>query len=155
LVGATFLQTASDEFIARGIREGRPGTAMGAYAKARGGPLDENDIAALLVFLRSAGPTPVRLSKTAVIGDPARGEQVYETSCKGCHGTRTDRGFAVQLGNPAFLSAASDAFLRYAIAQGRPGTPMPAFRGTLGEAQIDDVVAALRSWASPQRDAPR
>src|SRR5262245_52976653 len=33
LVSATFLESASDEFIARGIREGRNGTAMAPYAK--------------------------------------------------------------------------------------------------------------------------
>src|SRR5262249_26168886 len=85
------------------------------------------------------------------------GEGVYAASCQRCHGTRVDRGDAVHLANTSFLSAASDAFLRYAIVHGRPGTPMPGFQGALSETQIDNVVAMLRSWATPpepERRAP-
>ena len=155
LVSATFLESASDEFIARGIREGRPGTAMAPYAKGRGGPLDEDELAAVVAFLRSFGPGRVRLPGTAVLGDPTRGEAVYAANCKACHGTRTDRGFAVHLGNAALLSAGNDAFLRYAVVHGRPGTPMPPFEGTLRETELDDVVATLRTWAvrEPARPA--
>jgi cytochrome c oxidase cbb3-type subunit 3 len=40
LVSKTFLESATDEQIAAGIRLGRPGTAMAAYGKVRGGPLE-------------------------------------------------------------------------------------------------------------------
>lgn len=43
LVTRSFMESASDDFIAAGIRMGRPGTAMAAYGKSRGGPLDERD----------------------------------------------------------------------------------------------------------------
>ena len=43
LVSSTYLESATDDLIAKGIREGRPGTAMAGYAKSRGGPLDEED----------------------------------------------------------------------------------------------------------------
>lgn len=157
LVSSTFLESASDELIARGIRDGRPGTAMAPYAKSRGGPLDEEGVAAIITFLRGHERERVRLSTAPVLGDAARGELVYAANCKSCHGTRTERGNAVHLGNTTLLSAATDAFLRYAIVHGRPGTPMPAFQGTLTEAQIDDVVATLRSWGTPpepKRAAP-
>jgi cytochrome c oxidase cbb3-type subunit III len=149
LVSATFLESASDELIARGIREGRPGTAMAGYAKTRGGPLDDDEIASIIAFLRDRGPARVRLSPAPVLGDATRGEAVFSANCKRCHGTRTERGDAVHLGNIALLLAASDGFLRYAVTHGRPGTPMPAFQGVLREQQIDDVVALLRSWAMP------
>lgn len=150
LVSTTFLASASDEYIARGIREGRAGTAMAPYGKLRGGPLDDEEVLAIIAFLRDKGPArqPL-LSVKPVIGDAARGEAVYAASCQRCHGTRTDRGDAVHLANMALLSAASDSFLRYAVVHGRPGTPMPAFQGALGEDAIDNVVAFLRSWAVP------
>lgn len=153
LVSTTFLASASDEYLARGIREGRPGTAMAPYAKARGGPLDDEEVAAIIAFLRDRGPVRMSLPTKAVIGNAASGEAVYASSCQRCHGTRTERGDAVHLANTALLSAASDAFLRYAIVHGRPGTPMPAFHGALTEAQIDDVVALLRTWAVPPEPA--
>jgi len=143
LVSATFLESASDEVIAKGIREGRPGTAMAPYGKARGGPLDEEEIGAIITYLRELGavrvPTP--FPAKPVVGDPAAGELVYEASCKACHGTRTERGNAVHLANTTFLAAANDGFLRHAITRGRPGTPMPGFEGVLREDEIDNVVA--------------
>lgn len=149
LVSRTFLESASDEQIARGIRDGRPGTAMAAYGKGRGGPLDEVDITTIIAFLRDRGPLRMRLPATVVMGDAPSGEVVYVAHCQRCHGTQSDRGDAVHLANAAFLAGASDAFLRYAVVHGRPGTPMPAFEGVLREDQIDNVVAFLRSWATP------
>jgi mono/diheme cytochrome c family protein/rhodanese-related sulfurtransferase len=149
LVSATFLESATDEQIARGMREGRPGTAMASYAKNAGGPLDEADIAAIVAFLRDKGPPRIRLPPGAVSGDAARGEVVYDTRCKTCHGTRTDAATAVHLGNRSFLQNVTDGFLQHAIVHGRPGTPMPAFAGILRSDEIDNVVAFLRSWVAP------
>jgi mono/diheme cytochrome c family protein/rhodanese-related sulfurtransferase len=149
LKSPTFLASASNEFLVRGIRDGRPGTAMAAYGKTRGGPLDENTIASIVAYLRADAPPPALMPRTAAFGVPERGEAVYVKNCQPCHGTRAERGKAVQLGNAVLLATASDAFLRYAVVHGRPGTAMPAFHSTLDEGQIEDVVAMLRSWASP------
>lgn len=157
LVSSTFLESASDDLIAKGIRDGRPGTAMAAYAKTRGGPLEEEDILAIIDFLRDKSPGRVQLAKTAVNGDAANGEAIYRASCQKCHGTKTDRGDAVHLANATFLAAASDEFLRYAVTHGRPGTPMPPFAGVLREGEIDDVVTYVRSLArrpEAERRAP-
>ena len=155
LVSPTFLESATDEQIARGIREGRPGTAMAAYGKIHGGPLEDATIDAIIVYLRDGGPMRIPLPRTPIAGNEAHGEDVYTANCQRCHGTRTDRGTAVHLANVMLLAAASDAFLRHAVVHGRPGTPMPAFRGVLREADIDDVVAYLRSWATPPPPPPR
>lgn len=157
LVSPTYLESASDELIAKGIREGHPGTAMAAYAKSRGGPLDEEDVLAILDFLRDKSPGRVPMSKDPVIGDVVNGEAIYVASCQKCHGTKTERADAVHLANATFLNAASDAFLRHAVVHGRPGTPMPEFAGVLDEGQIDDVVAYVRSLSrrpETERRAP-
>jgi cytochrome c oxidase cbb3-type subunit 3/ubiquinol-cytochrome c reductase cytochrome c subunit len=86
-----------------------------------------------------------------VRGDAARGTDVFARACAACHGARGVDGTFVGIGSPDVLRAASDGFLRQAIHDGRPGTPMPAFARTLGDAGIDDVLAALRAW---QRAAP-
>jgi len=157
LVSATFLESASDDFLAKGIRDGRPNTAMAAYGKGRGGPLEEEDILAIIDFLRDKSPGRVQLSKAPVSGDAANGEAIYRASCQRCHGTKTERVDAVHLANPNLLAAASDEFLRYAVAHGRPGTPMPPFAGVLREGEIDDVVTYVRSLArkpEAERRAP-
>jgi cytochrome c oxidase cbb3-type subunit 3 len=58
--------------------------------------------------------------------------------------------------NPDFLALADDAFLWATIAYGRRDTPMfPSLRGLEGvrqftEVEINDLVAYLRSWQTPQ-----
>jgi cytochrome c oxidase cbb3-type subunit 3/ubiquinol-cytochrome c reductase cytochrome c subunit len=145
LVSQTFLASASDELLAAGIRMGRPGTAMAAYGKTRGGPLEEHEISAIVSFLRSKGPRNQALPPAPPNGDPKHGAEVFEKNCQTCHGTLTMRGNAVSLVNPELLEAASPAFLQYAIVNGRPPTPMQPFAGKLSTQEIGDVVAWLWS----------
>lgn len=155
LVSKTFLESAPDTLIAAGIRMGRPGTAMAAYGKGRGGPLDEQDISAIVTFLRSKGPsTPISLPPAGTSGDVQKGAQLYEKNCQSCHATATTRGTAPSLHNPELLNAASPAFLRYAIMSGRPPTPMPAFQGKLAEQDVTDIVSWLWSFKPAQPTAP-
>lgn len=83
-----------------------------------------------------------------------RGRADYLRYCALCHG-REAQGYAADhanaLGNQDFLAIASSAFLRGAIASGRPGTPMSAWSqrrgGPLDDRQINGIVAYLRSLA--------
>ncbi|MDB4929323.1 MAG: Cytochrome c oxidase subunit CcoP, partial [Myxococcaceae bacterium] len=84
----------------------------------------------------------------------ARGRAHYLRYCALCHG-REAQGYAADhanaLGNQDFLATASPAFLRAAIANGRPGTTMSAWGsrrgGPLDDRKVDDLVAYLRSLA--------
>lgn len=154
LVSKTFLESAPDTQIAAGIRMGRPGTAMAAYGKGRGGPLDEQDITAIVTFLRSKGPSTISLPPLSANGDVQKGAQLYEQNCQSCHATATTRGNAPSLHNPELLNGASPAFLRYAVVNGRPGTPMPPFLGKLSERDVTDIVTWLWSFKPAQPTAP-
>lgn len=159
LVTKTFLETVGDGFLARAMREGRPGTPMAAYAKSRGGPLSEDDVLAITMWLRAKGPAPIALPPSTLRGDATAGEATYNDTCAKCHGTKDQRGEAPQLSNPTFITTASDEFLRYAVRNGRPGTPMVAFGEPLGDQRIADVVAFLRASMPPppepaRREAP-
>jgi cytochrome c oxidase cbb3-type subunit 3 len=151
----TFLASASDAFLRAGIARGRPGTAMAAFGRLLGGPLEPAEVDAIIAFLREGGPPPRELPAAHAAGDVKRGQPVYLANCARCHGTQTQRSSAVHLANPIFLQTASDAFLRTAIESGRPPTSMVPWKGALGPAQIDDVVAYLRSMAvAPAVPAP-
>jgi mono/diheme cytochrome c family protein/rhodanese-related sulfurtransferase len=147
LVSYHFLRSATDTFIAHGIRMGRPGTAMAAYGASRGGPLSDPEIDSIVSFLRSKGPYPVPLPETPLGGDAARGQALFAQNCEQCHGTLAKRGNALSLHNPELLATARPEFLRYAIEHGRPPTPMPSFAGKLSSEQIGDVIVWLRSFA--------
>lgn len=155
LVNPTFLASASDAFLAQSIREGRPGTAMAGYGADRGGPLADADIATIIAFLRTKGPAYVPLPASPASGVASWGEELYERNCQACHGTRLSRATAPHLANAAFLSAASDEFLRHAITRGRPGTPMQSFAGALHPNQIDDLVTMFRSWSKNPPEKPQ
>jgi cytochrome c oxidase cbb3-type subunit 3/ubiquinol-cytochrome c reductase cytochrome c subunit len=144
----SFLATASDAFLRAAVTRGRPGTAMGAYGRALGGPLAPEDVNALIAFMQNGGPPPLDLPPTPVVGSAKEGKVVYDTLCTRCHGTQTARASAVHLANPILLETASDAFLRHAVVNGRPPTSMISWTGTLGPKQIDDVVAYVRSMAT-------
>jgi cytochrome c oxidase cbb3-type subunit 3 len=144
LVNSTFLESASDDFLRRSIAAGRPGTSMAAYGKSRGGPLDDAGVQRLVAFLREQGPPAKPLLATRD-GDFQTGAAVYAKLCVTCHGDVRTRGEAVWLANPEFQAAATDSFVRYAIAHGRPGTKMEAFAGKLSDAEIDGAVSYVRA----------
>jgi cytochrome c oxidase cbb3-type subunit 3/ubiquinol-cytochrome c reductase cytochrome c subunit len=154
LVSQSFLESATDSFIASGIRVGRPGTAMAAYGKLRGGPLDENEIRSIVAFIRSKGPTVKSLAPASTAGDAERGAALYQAQCVTCHGTEQARSTAVWLFNPELLRSASGSYLRHAITYGRPPTPMVAFGDSLGAQAVDDLVSFLQSKAPPGVGAP-
>lgn len=74
---------------------------------------------------------------------------LYSQNCAGCHGTGEKGGAAIGLGNKNFLAIVDNVALRRVIAQGVPGTAMPAFAqssgGMLTDAQINDIVQGIRA----------
>jgi cytochrome c oxidase cbb3-type subunit 3/ubiquinol-cytochrome c reductase cytochrome c subunit len=151
---ATFLATATDAFLREGIGRGRPGTAMAAYNRLYGGPLNPDDIDAIIAFLRVGGPPALTLAPRPVTGDAKAGKEIYDSLCMRCHGTPTQRSSAVHLANPVLLMTATDAFLRYAVESGRPPTSMVPWKETLNPKQLDDVLTYVRFLATPPPPPP-
>ncbi|MDX2067977.1 MAG: c-type cytochrome, partial [Haliscomenobacter sp.] len=150
LMSVTKIPAANYNFLRYTIAYGRQGTAMAAYAKDQGGPLEYLDIDLLITWLRekSGVKKPLELSTDPVSGDVALGKKLYNKTCATCHGMKGEGLSAPALGNPMFLATASDAFLRYAIAEGRDSTPMRAFKDELKKEEIDGLTAYIRSRAS-------
>ena len=77
---------------------------------------------------------------------------LFSENCAACHGAEGKGGAAIALSNPVYLAIADDASIRKVIAQGVPGTAMPAFAqsagGMLTDAQIDVISKEIRSrWS--------
>jgi mono/diheme cytochrome c family protein/rhodanese-related sulfurtransferase len=155
LVSEAFLTSANDGFLFGSIERGRPGTPMAAYGQRLGGPLAEHEIRSIIAWLRRNGQRSRPLAATQSHGDARKGLALWTATCAECHGTPSERKTAPHLSNPVFLSLASDAFIRHAIVKGRPGTPMEAFEGKLDDAQIDDLVALVRSWQPVDAPPPK
>ncbi len=139
-----FLDVATDEFIESTIRTGRPGRRMPALG-ASGGSLNENEVKALVAYLRSLRPAPPSLAEVnSAKADPGLGESIYRQDCAACHGRS---GEGTELGSPLTTSD-SKVFgkreaLYQAIVGGVSGTAMPRYRNY--DAQ---TLASLMSYLS-------
>lgn len=155
MVTSTFLASADDGFLKNSIVFGRPGTAMAPYGKPQGGPLSDQEVADLIKYIRTLGGNPpLQALPSPGVGNATAGAKIYEDNCKKCHGDTKQRSNAVHLANNSFLAHASDAFLLYALRNGRPGTPMEPFADKLNEQQQNDVIAFIRSTQTKPGDAP-
>jgi len=78
---------------------------------------------------------------------------LYGQNCAGCHGAEGKLGPAPPLNNALFLKIVPDSVLQNVIAEGRPGTPMPAFAesrgGTLTAAQVKVLAEGIKPrWSA-------
>ena len=148
-----FLQTATDDFLTAAIDHGRPGTVMSAWGWDYAGPIVPPDVADMVAFFRSwqSGPS-LDVHDLVVTGQPEEGAPLYVEHCEECHGVDGLDGTSIDLANPWLLHTASDGFLRHAIVNGREGTEMEPFGTQLSVDAVDDLVALLRSWATPVED---
>jgi cytochrome c oxidase cbb3-type subunit III len=115
--------------------------------------------AAALAILALAGcdALPGRPRQTDRSAPPSHSTaftEFYSQFCAGCHGADGRLGAARPLNDPVYLALIPQDRLRQIIAQGVPGTMMPAFAasagGTLTEAQIEALVSGMLShWSGP------
>ncbi|MBI5281391.1 MAG: c-type cytochrome [Candidatus Solibacter usitatus] len=151
ITNADFLALAPDEFLARTVREGRPGRKMPGWLKEGG--LRQEEIQAVVAHVRTLGGPAEASTKPArwVSGDAAQGRRIFESACSGCHGKQAKGGEGPALNNKVLLESATDSYLVETVSRGRRGTAMASFlepspvRGALSRAEIEAVVAYLRS----------
>ena len=145
------LYTLGTTPVFRATAFGRIGTPMGPYVDDLNGPMSKTDIRNLARWMSEqagvAPPYPTLEVFAPIEGDIALGEKVYARECADCHGAEGEGGEGTALGNQAMLAMTPDSFLRLAIAEGREGTAMRAYKDTLSDAEIDGVTAFLRSRA--------
>jgi rhodanese-related sulfurtransferase/cytochrome c553 len=127
---------------------------MAAFGSELGGPLEPDQIRAIIEWLRrKQSREPVALDAGPIPGDAERGSELYRSECARCHGERGEGTSAVSLSNPRFLASASDAFLQHAIREGREGTEMVAYGGHLPPEEIAALTAYIRTWERPVQPA--
>jgi cytochrome c oxidase cbb3-type subunit 3 len=155
----SFINSVSNEYLAKTIRVGRPGRIMPAFVD-----LDDAQITAITHYLRSWATQPApKYNPSTVKGDATNGEKLFAAHCASCHGKdgKGGEGTGVTysrkrdlpimppaLNNPGFLAAATDTMIRNTVVHGRKGTPMSAAAAAgLSEHEINDLVAYVRSFA--------
>ena len=141
----------------RVIIEGRPGTAMPAFAKESGGMLTDTQIDIVVRGIRARGANPDAFRNdpppsyaASAPGDADRGHDIFTAVCSRCHGSE-GRG-ARAITDSSYLALVTDQHLRTVIITGMPHLGMPDWRShpkPLSDADITNVVA----WLGTQRAA--
>lgn len=86
-----------------------------------------------------------------------QGEELFGRNCQLCHNSRGKGGKAPQLIRGAWGpgGANSDEYMVSVIRNGRPGTQMGGWSGSLSEAEIRTIVAFLRTESLKAKEAER
>lgn len=153
LANSTYLNWIDDATLRKIIADGETDVQMPAFGRSAGGFLTDAQIDALIHGMRTEWPaadekpqgqTPPPYT-TALKGDVARGEQVYQSACARCHRESTQ-----SITSPTYLSLVNDQTLRTLIIAGRPDIGQPDWEADipghpLTDQQVTDVVAWLAS----------
>ncbi|VAW59250.1 Cytochrome c family protein [hydrothermal vent metagenome] len=158
---ASFLNSASDEYLEQSIRLGRPGRIMPSFYR-----MSEADISDIIQFISSwrKKTAPVWRNRT-IKGDTRAGNVLFSRHCASCHGEegRGGKGSGLRfsrprdlpiaapaLNNQGFLNAVTDEMLHFIIKHGRSDTPMPSATDlALSDRNINDLVGYIRHFQLP------
>lgn len=156
------------------IENGVAGSPMPAWSQQNGGPLTEQEIEALTLYILSwetggipaLSPTPTFTPRPPITpvpeveGDPNRGAVLYAENCVVCHGPNGEGRVGAEL-DKVWPSIRPDLRIKTVVGNGVSGSPMPAWSqengGPLTEQNINDIVAFILSWqaqAAPTAAAP-
>lgn len=156
LKSKSLMSTMPLNFLASSIGFGRPNTAMAPYLADSGGPMSMKDIFTLATWLKyKAGHETIELSMDPIDGDLISGSKLFTQKCAECHGQKAEGLTAPALANPAFLAFATDAYIKYAIENGRDDTEMASFKHQLSDDQMNDLTAYIRSLTSGWSPEPK
>jgi mono/diheme cytochrome c family protein len=159
LASPGYLAIASDAVLRQVIADGRPRTAMPAFAQSAGGMLTDAQVDALVAGIRAWAPATLRADpdtppyQATAPGDSVRGAQVFRDHCGSCHGVdgRGGRG-AGSIVDGSFLDLVSDQSLRATIIAGRPDLGSPDWRGSGGTPMSAEDVSDAVAWLAAQRE---
>jgi mono/diheme cytochrome c family protein len=145
---AEYLATRDDFTLRAIISQGQPNQGMSPFSLSFGGPLDTEEIDAIVIFIRSwqADP-PVELppdfERAPFLGSAG---EVYTQFCTQCHGDNGEGGIGPSFQSAEFHATRSDEGLFRAIDTGHAATAMIAWGQILTNDQIEDLVELLRTF---------
>lgn len=143
---AEYLKTRDDFTLQAVIAQGQPNFGMSPFGTAFGGPLDDDEIDAIVAYLRSweADP-PVELPpEVAATPVSLTGSEIYAEVCVQCHGPEGEGGIGPSLRDPAFQARYSDQTLFDTISEGHKASAMIAWGEILTSEQIQELAAFIR-----------
>ena len=154
----SFIDSVSDNYLAKTIQYGRPGRVMPSF-----NALPSKDIEAIVKYMRTwTGNKGKVFSNRNIKGNAKAGKKLFDQHCVSCHNAGGTGGvgtgvtfsrprnasiIAPSLNNPGFLSSAEDHFIKETLVNGRAGTPMMSYKALgLSDKDINNLVRYIRSF---------
>jgi mono/diheme cytochrome c family protein len=128
------------------ISKGRPG-GMHGWQKYIG----DEKIWDIIAYLKSLSREGTENHKMEILA--AKGKPVYMENCAACHGPDALGRNGPSLIDKEWKYGSTDQTIFDSIAKGRHGEDMPSFGKTLGEENIWNVIAYIRSIAEEEEQA--
>jgi mono/diheme cytochrome c family protein len=151
---AEYLKTRDNHTLQQIISQGQPNFGMSPFSAAYGGPLDDDEINALVAFIRSwEDDPPVDLPpEVTITGDLSlEGDEIFDSLCYQCHGPSPDGvRQGPSLATADFQESRTDQEIFDAINLGHEATSMIAWGEILTSEQITQLVDFIRNL--PEED---
>ncbi len=143
---AEYLKTRDDFTLQAIIAQGQPNFGMAPFGSAYGGLLDDDQIDAIVAFMRSWEQNPpVELPPEVTVGEEAlTGAEIYAEVCAQCHGTKGEGLVGPALADPQFQSENTDQQIFDSINLGHPATAMIGWGDVFSADQIQQLVDFIR-----------
>jgi mono/diheme cytochrome c family protein len=143
---AEFLETRDDATLRAIISQGQPNFGMSPFGNAYGGPLSDEEIDALVAFIRSWQAKPPVELPPEIVSRPLsiEGPDIYAEVCAQCHGVQGEGLIGPSLADPAFQSANTDEQIFNTINVGHEATAMIGWGEILSADQIHQLVDYIR-----------
>ena len=154
------LEAASDGVLFATIQTGRPNTTMPAWGQAYGGALTDEDIEAIVSFIRAFEPNAPEVIADEFIPSAARGATTFASTCFTCHG---ENGMGVEdeegniilaINDQKALNANDNDWYQQVIVNGLPASGMPIYGEVLSDHQVQDLMALIDAWRAGEDVAP-
>jgi mono/diheme cytochrome c family protein len=145
-----YLKTRDDFTLRAIIAEGQPNFGMSPFANSNGGPLDDEQVDAIVAYIRSweANP-PVELPPEVSTAQSAfGGSDIFSQLCAQCHGPNGEGAIGPALNDPQFQAAAADQYIFDTINEGHESTAMIGWGDVLTSKQITELVKFIRDLGS-------
>ncbi len=142
-----YLKTRDDFTLRAIISQGQPNFGMSPFGSEFGGPLDVEDVDAIVAYMRTweANP-PVELPpEVSAARVDLSGEEIYTDLCAQCHGMSGEGGIGPSLSDTGFQDANSDQEIFDTISLGHEATAMIGWGEILSTEQIQQVVDFIRT----------
>jgi mono/diheme cytochrome c family protein len=151
-----YLQTRNDATLQAIISEGQPNFGMSPFGTAYGGPLEDDEVDAVVAYIRSWEQNPpVELPPEVAQGQfAASAAEIYASVCAQCHGPEGEGLVGPSLRDDKFQSQNSDDDIFTTIDQGHKATSMIAWGGILTSDQIQQLVTYIRSLRVAETSQP-